>query len=60
LIRLGIAREREVIGDDALDAYLDLFTRPFRQQHLDVVLRLFRWTPTDLQSAYDAPVECLT
>jgi hypothetical protein len=57
---LGMAREGEVIGDDALDDYLDLFARPFRQQHLDMVLRLFGWTPTDLQSSYDAPVECLT
>jgi hypothetical protein len=60
ITRLGIAREGETIGDDALNAYLDLFTRPFRQQHLDVVLRLFGWTSDDLISASDAPVECLS
>jgi hypothetical protein len=60
ITRLGIAHEGETIGDDALNAYLDLFTRPFRQQHLDVVLRLFGWTSDDLISASDAPVECLS
>jgi hypothetical protein len=60
ITRLGIAREGDIIGDEALQAYLDLFTRPFRQQHLDVVLRLFGWTADDLQAASDAPVDCLT
>jgi len=48
-----------VIGDDALDAYLDLFARPLRQQHIDVVLRLFGWLPEALPLFDDAPVECL-
>jgi hypothetical protein len=60
ITRLGIAREGDAIGDEALASYLDLFTRPFRQQHLDVVLRLFGWTPDDLQAASDAPVDYLT
>jgi hypothetical protein len=60
ITRLGVAREGDTIGDEALEAYLDLFTRPFRQQHLDVVLRLFGWTLDDLQAASDAPVDYLT
>jgi hypothetical protein len=60
ITRPGIAREGDIIGDEALDAYLDLFTRPFRQQHLDIVLRLFGWTADDLEAASDAPVDCLT
>uniref|UniRef100_A0ACD5YRB2 Uncharacterized protein n=1 Tax=Avena sativa TaxID=4498 RepID=A0ACD5YRB2_AVESA len=59
ITRLGIAREGEVIGDEALDAYLDLFARPLRQQHIDVVLRLFGWMPDALPLFDDAPVECL-
>jgi hypothetical protein len=29
--RLGLARKGEVISEEALDAYLDLFARPLRQ-----------------------------
>jgi hypothetical protein len=60
MVQLGIAREGEIIGDEALNAYLDLFTRPFRPQHLDVVLRLFGWSAEDLQPLVDTPVDCLT
>jgi hypothetical protein len=59
ITRLGIAREGEVIGDEALDAYLDLFARPLRQQHIDVVLRLFGWQPDALPMSDDAIVECM-
>ncbi|KAM0911173.1 hypothetical protein ACQ4PT_013676 [Festuca glaucescens] len=59
MVKLGIAHEGETIGDEALDAYLDLFSRPFRPQHLDVVLRLFGWTSEDLPLSTDAPVDCL-
>jgi hypothetical protein len=58
MIQLGIAREGEIIGDEALDAYINLFTKPFRPQHLDVVLRLFGWTSEDLQLSVDAPDVC--
>jgi hypothetical protein len=30
IIRLELAREGEVIGDEALNAYLNLFARPLR------------------------------
>jgi hypothetical protein len=59
ITRLGIAREGEVIGDEALDAYLDLFSRPLRQQHIDVVLRLFGWQPDALPLSDDFAVECM-
>uniref|UniRef100_A0ACD5Y5Q2 Uncharacterized protein n=1 Tax=Avena sativa TaxID=4498 RepID=A0ACD5Y5Q2_AVESA len=59
ITRLGIAREGEVISDEALDAYLDLFARPLRQQHIDVVLRLVGWIPDALPLCDDALVECL-
>jgi hypothetical protein len=44
---------------DALDAYLDLFARPLRQQHIDVVLRLFGWQPDALPLSDEALVECM-
>uniref|UniRef100_A0ACD5Z5Q7 Uncharacterized protein n=1 Tax=Avena sativa TaxID=4498 RepID=A0ACD5Z5Q7_AVESA len=59
ITRLEIAREGELIGDEVLNAYLDLFARPLRQLHIDVVLRLFGWMPDALPLCNDAPVECL-
>ncbi|CAM0957412.1 unnamed protein product [Alopecurus aequalis] len=57
--KLGIAREGERIGDEALEAYLDLFARPMQQQHIDVVLSLFGWQPDALPLSDDDPVECM-
>jgi hypothetical protein len=58
-MRLGLAREGETIGDEALDVYLDLFARPLRQQHIDVVLRLFGWQPDALPLSDEGLVECM-
>jgi hypothetical protein len=45
MLRLGIACEGEVIGEDALAAYIDLFSKPMTQQHIVACLALFGWTP---------------
>jgi hypothetical protein len=45
MVQLGIAREGEVIGDEALEAYIDLFSKPLPQQHIAACLALFGWTP---------------
>ncbi|KAE8786039.1 hypothetical protein D1007_40145 [Hordeum vulgare] len=43
MIQLGIGREGEVIGDDALQAYLELFSRPLKEEHIATIVRLFGW-----------------
>jgi hypothetical protein len=45
MVQLGIAHEGEVIGDDALEAYVDLFSKPMTSQHIAACLALFGWTP---------------
>ena len=59
IMRLRIAREGETIGDEALAAYLDLFSQPLSQQHIDIILGLFGWLPEALPLSEDMPVECL-
>lgn len=44
LIRcLGLAREGERIGDEALQAYLRLFEQPLSSEHLGAIMALFGW-----------------
>lgn len=43
MVQLGIAREGEVIGDEAMRAYLDLFSRPLQQSHIAAIVGLFGW-----------------
>ncbi|XBI18883.1 hypothetical protein VPH35_060543 [Triticum aestivum] len=43
MIQLGIAREGEVIGDEAMQAYLELFSRPLQQSHIAAIVGLFGW-----------------
>ena len=43
MVQLGIAREGEVIGKEAMQAYLQLFSRPLQQSHIAVIVGLFGW-----------------
>lgn len=43
MLQLGIAREGEAIGDDAMQAYLDLFSCPLQQEHIAAIVGLFGW-----------------
>lgn len=43
MLQLGIAREGETIGEEALQAYLDLFSRPLQQEHIAAIVGLFGW-----------------
>jgi hypothetical protein len=44
MVQLGIAREGEVIGEQALAAYTDLFSKPLTQQQIAACLALFGWS----------------
>lgn len=43
MVQLGIAREGEVIGDAAMQAYIELFSRPLQQAHIAAIVGLFGW-----------------
>jgi hypothetical protein len=51
IYQLGIAREGEVIGEEALQTYLRFFEQPLTEQHVAAVLALFGWTPQALPLA---------
>ena len=43
MMQLGIAREGEMIGDEAMQAYMQLFSRPLQQSHIAAIVGLFGW-----------------
>jgi hypothetical protein len=45
MLQLGLAREGEVIDNAALQAYIELFSKPMTQQHFSACLALFGWLP---------------
>jgi hypothetical protein len=51
MLQLGIAREGEVIGDEALEAYLSYFKKPMSEGDLTACLALFGWLPSALPLA---------
>jgi hypothetical protein len=53
MLQLGIAREGEVIGDEALPAYLKFFNKPMTEESLVASLALFGWIPEVLPLAGD-------
>lgn len=57
--RLGIAREGERIGDEALQAYLELFSRPLSSEHISAILSLFGWESVALPLEDGVGVEVL-
>ncbi|KAM0874404.1 hypothetical protein ACQ4PT_037453 [Festuca glaucescens] len=51
MLQLGITREGEVIGDEALDAYLSYFDKTMSEEDLTACLALFGWLPSALPLA---------
>ena len=41
--KLCLANEGEVIGDEALQAYVRLFDKPLTDSHVRAILALFGW-----------------
>lgn len=54
--KLCLANEGEVIGDEALKMYVELFSRPLSDAHIAAVLALFGWEPSVLPMV-ELPVE---
>lgn len=48
ICKLCLANEGEVIGDEALKMYVELFNKPLFDAHIAAVLALFGWEPTAL------------
>lgn len=46
--KLCLANEGEFISDEALQAYVELFSRPLTDTHITAVLALFGWEPSIL------------
>lgn len=46
--KLCLAHEGEIIGDAALQAYVDLFSNPLLDTHIAAILALFGWEPSVL------------
>lgn len=46
--KLCLANEGEVISDDALQAYVQLFEKPLTDTHIKAILALFGWEPSVL------------
>lgn len=45
---LCLAHEGEVISDEALQAYVDLFSLPLTDAHIVAIVALFSWEPSIL------------
>ena len=48
MVQLGVAREGEVIGEEALQAYISLFDEPLTEERIAAILALFGWQPDAL------------
>ncbi|KAM0900768.1 hypothetical protein ACQ4PT_020419 [Festuca glaucescens] len=60
MIQLGIAREGEHIGDEALQAYIDYFDKkPMTEEDLAACLALFGWLPATMPLAREVDGDVL-
>ena len=46
--KLCLANEGEIIGEAALQSYVNLFAQPLSDTHITTVLALFGWEPSIL------------